>query len=357
VQPRSTPEAAGLPLTIVKSPKAIWREWAESLAEKAIPALQNHIDSLSWLAKRGISAATADRFGLGWLGHDRKVKRAAIGLQPKDGKAELWVPGGLLVATWDDNTIHRIRIRRTDADRARFLPDLKYYWIDGSGTEPIIIRPLGKVRGVVIVEAELDAYAVAAAHDQVMVIALGTVGAGLPAAIRVEIAASPTILVALDVDPDINGQTGSGAGPVAVKRWLSTFRQARFWPVPVGKDPGHYAELGGDLSTWVEAGLAPDISAKNESNQPNRNDLSFQSESFSPGNRDNVKIVEDKSEKSSSIAADPEKIPGLKWCCICHGDKFLRGDAGGYFCLECQPTERPGRVVLATVPRGEYVVD
>jgi hypothetical protein len=268
IAPLAAKQENELPLTMVKSPQAVWREWAESIIEQAVPRLQDNEQVLAWLAKRGINREAADRFGLGWLGHDRKVKRAAIGLQPRNGKEELWVPGGLLISIYDDNRIHRLRVRRTDEARGKFLPDLKYVWLEGSGNEPLVLRPTGTIRGAVIVEAELDGMAVAAAHDQVLVIAIGTVSAGLTAAMRAELAILPVILVALDADPGKDGKTG--AGPASIQRWQTAFRQAKFWPVPQGKDPGHYAEIGGNLRAWIEAGLVPALASNTA-----RHDLVF----------------------------------------------------------------------------------
>lgn len=342
IEPMPPKQADALPLTMVKSPQAKWREWAEALSEKAISRLQENEQTLIWLAKRGISSATADRFGLGWIDHDRKVKREAIGLAPRNGKAELWIPGGLLISIYDDNRIHRLRVRRTDEARAKFLPDLKYVWLEGSGNEPLVLRPLGKIRGAVIIEAELDAMAVAAAHDQVLVIAIGSVSTGIPAALMAELAGLPVILVALDADPAKDGK--AGAGPKWIKRWQDAFRHARFWPVPQGKDPGHYAELGGDLRLWVESGLVPELPKTAA-----RHELPLSPVSVTSGDKGK--------EFKLSQVDEVERVAGLKWCCLCGGDKFLHGDAGGYFCINCIPYGKPGRLVLATVPRGAYVVD
>jgi DNA primase len=307
-----------------------------------MPRLQENSEALAWLGKRGISSQTADRFGLGWLGHDFRVRREMIGLSPRNGKPELWVPGGLLIAIYDDNRIHRLRVRRTDQARGKFLPDLKYVWLEGSGNEPMVIRPAGKIRGAVIIEAELDAIATAAAHDQVLVIAIGSVSTGLPASLRAELEALPVILVALDADPAKDGKTG--AGPKWISRWQNGFRQAKFWPVPEGKDPGHYAELGGNLRLWIEAGLVPELPLPAASHEQPLSPVCVTS---GDGGKEFI------AERVAAI----ERIAGLKWCSVCLGDKFLHGDAGGYFCVECQPVNKPGRLVLATVPRGEYVVD
>lgn len=244
--------------TISRTPAEIWRSWADSLVAQAVIDLIEQPEHLQWLAARGIDAATIQRFTLGWLTHDRRVPRASIGLAPKEGKDKLWVPGGLLIPIFTaDGNLLRIRIRRTPESRQRFLPDRKYMWIEGSGTDPLVIRPTaGPTRGAVVVEAELDAMAVAAAHPGVMVIALGTVAGGMPEWLRAECAAAPIILVALDADPTKAGK--GGAGPKAIASWTNTYRHAKFWPVPSGKDPGDYVkDHNGDLHAWIEAGLPP----------------------------------------------------------------------------------------------------
>ena len=258
VAPQPQEKAAALPVSESKTPAEIWQAWAAALVDKAAAQLQQQPDVLGWLAARGIDAAAVIRFRLGWLGHQRKVDRRSIGLQVKDGKAELWIPDGLVIPIFTGTgEIHRLRIRRPDTSREKFLPDLKYVWIEGSGTMPLVIRPQGRSRGAVVVEAELDAMAVAAAHEQVTAIAIGSVSAGLPQQLSDEVASLPTILVTLDADPGKNGKPGPG--PAAVKKWLGKYRQARFWPVPAGKDPGDYAKTGGSLRPWLESGLIPEV--------------------------------------------------------------------------------------------------
>jgi hypothetical protein len=264
-EPLSPPTrvARDLPVTQVTMPKPQWLTWATALLEKAQADLQEQPEVLAWLAKRGIDAAAVNRFGLGWLKHDRRVDRQTIGLQPKQGKSKLWVPGGLLIPIFDGTgQLHRLRVRRTDEARDKFLPELKYVWLDGSGTGPLVIRPQGAIRGAVILEAELDSFASAAAHPEVMVIGLGSVGIGLPPRLMTELDVVATILVALDADRGKDG--AAGAGPKAVNNWKRRYRQAKFWPTPAGKDVGNYAEIGGNLTAWVEAGLVPRVAARVE---------------------------------------------------------------------------------------------
>lgn len=278
VHPPRENEAPALPVLQPRTPQQIWLDWATGLAGKAAANLASHPDIIAWLGRRGIQPWTADRYRLGWLAHDLRIKRSALGLPPRDGKDKIWIPGGLLIPAFDEaGFLNRLRIRRTESARKRFLPELKYVWIEGSGTAPMALGPAENSRGTVIVEAELDALAVAAAHQQVNVVALGTVSAGLPEGLSRRLRQSPVILVALDADPGRDGKPG--AGPAAISAWIRQYRQARFWPVPAGKDPGEYAEQGGDLRLWVESGLIPEVKT------PPSHDLSLSPGNPQPGRR------------------------------------------------------------------------
>lgn len=262
VTPPMAAKEKALPIAKVKEPEDVWLQWAEAIAATAAAEITKQKAVLTWLAARGIDSAAVARFGLGWLTKNGKAVRQEIGLSPREGKETLWIPAGLVIRINNqDTTLHRIRIRRPSWAREKFLPDLKYVWLEGSGTAPMVIRPQWQSRGVVVVEAELDAMAVAAAHQEVTVIALGSVSTGLPDAVKAEIEAAPVILLALDADPGKDGKPG--AGPAAIAAWRHEFRQAKFWPVPAGKDPGDYVKNhSGNLHAWVEAGLIPQTKAQ-----------------------------------------------------------------------------------------------
>jgi len=255
VEPPPVVAGKRLPVRQVASPDELWREWAGYFLAACRVRLQGKKAELTWLASRGIDAAAVERFNLGWNGGNGHVQRSAIGLTPvKDGKTEMWLPVGLVIPIMADGAVHRIRIRRPSWSRESFLPDLKYVWMEGSGNAPMVLQPSGPLRGAVIVEAELDAMAVAAAHGDVLVVALGTVNGPLPVEMVQALEKSPVILVALDAD---SGEKGSRAGQKATATWLSQYRQARYWPVPAGKDVGDYVRAGGSVAAWVEAGLPP----------------------------------------------------------------------------------------------------
>ena len=254
--PRPADTVASVRTTDNTQPADRWQQWATALQAKAAAALQQRLIDLAWLAARGIDADAARRAGLGWLAHDQRPERAAIGLPPRQDKDRLWVPAGLVIPTWQDGALHRLRIRRPHQDRERLLPDLKFYQVEGSGRAPLAIHPDGPCRGVVVVEAELDAIACAAAHPEILAVSVQTAAGGLTEQLRDLVAAAPVILVALDADP-----TDNPAGQKAVRAWLDTYRQARYWPVPAGKDPGEYASMG-DLAAWIDAGLPPRIAPR-----------------------------------------------------------------------------------------------
>lgn len=258
IAPQREKSMSALPVVMPTEPSPRWYAWAERLVTVAAKTLANCPDVMQWLAdERGIDAASVARFRLGWIDHDLKFNRADIGLPPgKDGKPTLWVPGGLVIPIHDAiGKIVRLRIRRTDQARAKFLPNRKYNEIEGSGRMQLAINPSITPRGAVIVEAELDAMACACAHPEILAIALTTVADGVTEQQRQVIGRCPVVLVALDAERDEDGK--QGRGPQAVSRWLSAYRQAMYWPVPSGKDPGDYVKAGGNLRAWIEAGLIP----------------------------------------------------------------------------------------------------
>jgi len=108
----------------------------------------------------------------------------------------------------------------------------------------------GDSRIVVIVESELDAILLnQEAGDLVTTIALGSASIKPDSETDSILSKSNSILVSLDTDK---------AGEKASQFWLDTYKQAKRWIVPVGKDPGDAIQLGLNLRTWILAGLSRD---------------------------------------------------------------------------------------------------
>lgn len=234
-----------------------WQQWARAMVSRSAAALAHEPGQIAWLAARGIDAAQVDRSRLGWIGRDSRVVRADLGLSTTDsrGRDRLWLPAGLLIPTFDaQGRVHRLRIRRDEAARARLAPDLKYYQVEGSGRAPMVLEPSAPARGAVLVEAELDAIACAGSHPDILAVSVQSASGRITPELAARLVALPKVLVALDAKPGDPGLKAAGG-------WLAEYRHAEYWPVPQGKDPGDYAQAGGDLRAWLEAGLVPALPA------------------------------------------------------------------------------------------------
>lgn len=247
------PREAGLP-------SAAWREQAAKLVQRAQTALLRDRAMLDWLERRGVPESAVRRFHLGLVQGERGRMgmirpRSVWGLEPRqvrnqDGsvtmKKALFIARGLLIPSFGpDNEPRSLRVRRSAKDVAQWGD--KYMVVEGSAMTPLL---LGRdLRAVVVVEAELDALAVAAwAGDLAGALAVLTNRGKPDAATHARLSRALRILVALDFDK---------AGAQGWSWWRETYASARRWPVPEGKDPGDYVGLGGDLRGWVRAGLPP----------------------------------------------------------------------------------------------------
>lgn len=249
------------------APPEAWREHAGKLADHAHKLLMAEDARLAELSLRGINPDAAERYLLGWLPGERGSEcyfraREAWGLprelNDKGKPRRLWIPAGLVIpALSPEGEVLRLRVRRPDEHRKRFREAIKYAVVPGSSMHPLLLRP--ECRAFVVVEAELDAIAVASAAEaaglDVGALAVGT-NMGKPdiVAHRALIRAL-AILVALDFDAP--GKDGTRPGAKGYEFWARTYRTARRAPVPRGKDPGEAVALGVDLALWLTAALPP----------------------------------------------------------------------------------------------------
>lgn len=239
-----------VPQIVAEYPQKMWLAWAEPFVAKCHGLLLSSATEMAYLANRGIDRGTVERIGLGLVAHQYHVQKKTIGLAiEQDGKDKLWIPEGLLIPIHDQGgALHRLRVRRPLAAREKFLSDLKYVWLKGSGNLPMVINPAASCRGAVVVEAELDAIAIAAAHQDVLTIAVGTLHGGVGQDLYSTLQSVPVILVALDAE---------AKSKQAVDAWKRSYRHARYWPTPKAKDAGDFFKHGGDLRQWIESGLPP----------------------------------------------------------------------------------------------------
>jgi len=239
----------------INDPSSAWQARAAKLVAESHAALLDNPSGLAYLAGRGIALDAVKQFQLGAVAGEKGYScrfrsRKAWGLEPiqrEDGRPKaLWIPRGLLIPYIIDGRVQRIRIRRPDAD-LKTKKDVRYYVMPGSSMGPMCIS--SGQRAAVVIEAELDAMAVAAAAgDLAAVVALGSSSTRPDQSCWPVLQNALRILVAMDFDQ---------AGAKAWHWWQEQFPAARRWPVPAGKDPGDAVAVGVDLRAWIDAGLPP----------------------------------------------------------------------------------------------------
>jgi hypothetical protein len=230
------------------APDEAWRAQAAKLVDRAHAALMSTAGARAraGLARRGIDAATAERFRLGWLSEAVFRPRASWGLLPvmKDGREKrLWVPAGIVIPLVLGGEVWRVRVRRDGVEHG----GLRYVQVEGSSCRTLVTD--GDPRAAVVVESELDAMCVASsAGGLAAAVSTGSVSIRPDLPAHRMLCGCLRILVALDADKP--GAEGSAW-------WEATYPSARRWPAPEGKDPGEAAAAGCDLRAWVRTGLPP----------------------------------------------------------------------------------------------------
>ena len=255
--------------TAPRIPADQWQSAAEKLVTVCHGRLLQTPAALKYLAERGLDAGAVAKYRLGWLEKENNLNcifrpRSSWGLSDlQDGQSgktkKLWLPRGIVIPSFADRRIDRIRIRRPNGD-LRDQHDPKYIAIEGGGNQVVSLNPIASAQ--IVVESDLDALLLDyLAGDCVGVIPLTTctvkpwhyTGSAAAAC-----AAAVIILVSLDSDPvKVNVHTGKAEAPGAdnATKWLEHYQQAVRWPVPIGKDPGEAHQAGIDLRAWVLAGL------------------------------------------------------------------------------------------------------
>jgi hypothetical protein len=240
---------------VFESPAELWRERALKFVEKAHEALLENKAELSYLARRGLDLQAVKGFRLGWFdGENGKGclfrSRESWGLETvlkKTGdKKVLWIPRGIVIPTFKEGKIYRVRVRRPSED-LKTNQDSRYFIVPGSGMEVAGHNP--GHRAFVIVEADLDEMMVCRRAGSIVgTVALGSSAAKPGADVYPMLQNALRVLVSLDWD---------ASGKKAWTWWEKNFSNARKWPVPIGKDPGEAFENGVDIREWVVAGLPP----------------------------------------------------------------------------------------------------
>lgn len=238
------------------SPTPVWIKHAEKFVAGCHEQLLANPEQLAYLAGRGISKVAAISCRLGSNPADTYRNRESWGLpqelHKKTGQPRrLWLPAGLVIPTYRNGVLQRVRIRRPDSERAKMCKDVKYYRIPGSSITTMILGESS--RAFAVVEAELDAAAIfSAAPDLVGAVSIETLEGNIDTDAAAILAKALVILNSLDAE-----DPSTPALQRALAKWSATFPGHLRWPVPVGKDPGEAVKAGVDLRTWILAGLPP----------------------------------------------------------------------------------------------------
>jgi hypothetical protein len=257
-QPVAAP--AFVPAAVIP-PAEQWAIQAEKLVAAAHAALLENPGQLAYLAGRGIPLGAVVKNRLGWIAEDLYRPRTVWGLPEEtwsDGKPKkLKLHSGLLIPTFVDGLVHRLRIRRPKETLKENEPG--YLEVKGSGNDRIITNP--QARAVVIVESDLDALLIDwVAGDLVGAMPVVSATAKPKASTWDQLSQALCLLVSTDYEPSWSDEKKqwTNVGGKASLWWQQQFPRALRWPVPAGKDPGEYfSDHSGDLRAWILAGLPP----------------------------------------------------------------------------------------------------
>lgn len=220
-------------------PSDKWKDTAAKFIKYANSRALESQEAIELYKKRGLDIEDIKRSSLGW--YDKKKFDYDHFRWDIHDRDKIWLPKGLVIPSFFNNEITRVKIRRADWHSEDKLP--KYAEIPGSRNSPSVFS-YGENKPIMIVEAELDAILSAKmAGDLCTFISVGTKDPDVFA--DKILRASPLLLFSLDFDH---------AGKKRFIFWRKNY-SSWAWPVPKGKSPGDAFNEGVDLREWVVAGL------------------------------------------------------------------------------------------------------
>jgi len=151
-----------------------------------------------------------------------------------------WLPEGIVIPQYHKGNVTRISVRRLFHDAKQ-----KYVILSGSSSNFTVFNDQHPFS--LVVETELDGILInQEGNDVINVITIGSTMVKPDEVTHEMLKKSNCILVSLDADK---------TGTKATEWWLEKYVQARWWPVPVGKDPCEAHQLGLNLRNWISAGI------------------------------------------------------------------------------------------------------
>lgn len=246
-RPRSTS-----PLVQVAQPPTTWMSQAQKLVRAAHEQIWSMPDILSGLAARGINKDAIHTYQIGFKTDEHFYDRSDWGLSQElsaQGKPKkLWIPNGIVIPTLEPKgDVLRIKIRRSNWHADDQLP--KYVAVSGSSLGLTVIRSCDYLQAtaLIVVESELDAYAVAVAvGPYAMVVAVGS---------NIKNPDYYTNYLAQEARSLLICHDNDDAGLAMLVKWVRLYPHAKGYPTPMGKDIGEAVVMGLDLKSWIIGAL------------------------------------------------------------------------------------------------------
>jgi DNA primase len=235
--------------TILQKPSVIWINQATELVTHAHQQLLNNNDLITYLHARGLTLEAVKQYRFGWIDKDHRLSRSQWGLHEElkeDGSLRnLWIPQGLLIPSFANSEVVRLKIRRQNWKDGDQLP--KYVAVSGSMNGLNIVGSL-KRRTIVVVESELDAYALDyAVGDLVCAIAVGS-NMKNPDNISDRLAKNASQLLICHDNDDAGGKM--------YRKWKKLYTHATGCTTPIGKDIGEAIQRSLNIRDWLTQQMA-----------------------------------------------------------------------------------------------------
>lgn len=233
---------------IVSNPSEKWMTEAKEFVELVHQKLSDHPGGKNLILSRGFTENSISRFKLGYnpeiLLKERPTWGLPLEIKPNGTERRIWLPMGIVVPTYFESQVIRIKIRRSDWKEGDKIG--KYIEVPGSKQTPSIFGN-SSLSCAIVLESEIDALLIQQeASDFTYCVALSGSTKPLDAETENILKRTTHILFVPDFD---------SAGANAWIKWKKKFCNIHCIVTPYGKSVGDYFQEGGDLRKWLQEAI------------------------------------------------------------------------------------------------------
>lgn len=233
---------------VANDPPELWQNKGKAFVEWCHNQLEINQEAMNLIRQRGFAVESIKRFKLGFNPKVFYRDREKWGLETEtkeDGKPKkLWLPAGIVIPTFVNDRIIKIKIRRSNWQEGDKLP--KYAEVSGSKACPSVYGN-SNLKVALILESELDGLLIQQeVGNLTYCVALG--GSTKPLDLHTDQLLRRTSILLFCPDFD-------KAGAVAWDRWKKKFPSIQRILTPDGKAAGDAFLAGVNLREWIEASL------------------------------------------------------------------------------------------------------